>query len=143
MGRVQFPPIGTTTANILGSIEERPVGTGYSITEGEFVQFVYENDKIVVIPANNRFNAEGIAIESGDSGSMIDIETVNDYDPMTRLSELKVENRIVIDNYVLAGEFIHITETGFVERATSISLIDGYALESGYTNTSIKIMTTI
>lgn len=140
MGRVQFPPLGSYTKNIIGTIERYPVAKDSIITKGDFIQFKYEDSKIVVTKADNRFNSGGVAVTDGIYGTNVTIKTVNDRDRMNRLSELNVTSHKSTET-ITAGDFVKINADSTVSRAVYANEIYGYAIESKTANSDIKIVT--
>lgn len=148
MGRVQMPPHGNIISNIIGKIKNFIVKQGEVISIGDFLQFSSDGDNIVVSPANNRFNAEGIALNDTidpTSSSVIDVVLFDDDEKFSfnRVHEQIEQTKIVGDNSICAGDFIYIKPDGTIRRATNKSEIHGYAIDSGKFAASIRIKTLV
>ena len=147
MGRVQMPPHGNLISNIIGKIEQFITKPGYIISVGDFLQFSSDGNNVIVSPANNRFNAEAIALNdtvSTTGSTIIEAALYDDTEnPVSfrRVREQIEQTKVISSDFITAGDFVHILEDGTIRRADNKTEIDGYALDSGRFAASIRIRT--
>ena len=147
MGRTRIPPHGNPTSNIVGKyLLSSSISVDDPIQSGDFVRIenIISGSINVVSKSNNRFNSDGIAIENQTiGGQYVDIMIVDDHDKdkLKRLTEQTSVTKAVGNQYIAAGEFVHINADNSVTRANGFTHIDGYALDSGIFGANIRIIT--
>ena len=142
MGRVRMLPHGNAATSIIGVVRSELLNDNTNLIEaGTFMSYGIDNEnRYIVNIATDRINIDAVSTVSYSNGYSIEVKTVYESDDSRqRLNHQLEKEYTVADDYIISGDFVHITDDSHVVKATSPSNINGYAISSGMTNDIIRV----